>query len=107
MSGNQIQIPVIQTPNGEVTLLQQNANKVLRNINNQVVGLQTSVSQIQGLGDVILSPLTLAQFQTIHGSSWIVANGQSSVGTSYETLTNNKTVPTITVGGSTAFIKVN
>ena len=107
MAANQTQVPVIQTPNGALTLVQQNTNKVLRNINNQVTGLNTEVSQIQGLGDVILSPLTLSQFQTIHGTDWILANGQSSVGTAYETLTNIKTVPTVTISGVNSFIKVN
>lgn len=104
---NQVNIPVIQTQVPSLTQVQQNANKVLTNIYNQLTTLQSSVSKIQGLGDVILSPLTLSQFQTIHGTGWIVSNGQSSVGTSYETLTGNKTVPTITVSGATAFIKVD
>jgi hypothetical protein len=107
MAANQVQIPVIQTQTQAITQIQQNTNKVLRNINNQATSLQTEVSQIQGLGDVIFSPLTLTQFQTIHGTSWIEANGQSSVSTAYETLTGNKTVPTITISGATAFIKVN
>jgi hypothetical protein len=104
---NQTSIPVIQTPTPSLTQVQQNVNKVLNNIYGQVTSLQSSVSQIQGLGDVILSPLTLSQFQTIHGTNWIVANGQSSVSTGYETLTGQKTVPTVTVSGVTAFIKVN
>jgi|ERR1700677_457241 len=104
---NQVQIPVIQTTMMPLTQVQQNINKVFTNIYGQVTSIQTNVSTIQGLGDVILSPLTLTQFQTIHGTNWIVANGQSSVGTAYETLTNIKTVPTVTVGGVTAFIKVN
>lgn len=107
VAGNQVNIPVIQTPTQSVTQIQQNINKIFNNIYGQVTSLQTLVDQIQGLGDVILSPLTLSQFQTIHGTDWIVANGQSSVGTSYESLTNNKTVPTVSVSGVTAYIKVN
>jgi len=107
MSANQTQIPVIQTSNADVTQLQQNSNKVLRNLNNQIVSIQTTVDQIQGIGDVILSGLNLTQFQAIHGSNWIEANGQSSVGTAYETLTSFKVVPTVSVGGVTAYIKVN
>lgn len=103
---NQIQIPVIQTGDSG-TQIQQNTNKVFRNIYNQVVSLISDVSQIQGLGDVLLSPLSLVQFQLIHGDAWILANGQSSVGTKYQVLTNNLTVPTITVAGANAFIKVN
>lgn len=104
---NQVQVPVIQTSVNSLTQVQQNTNKVLRNINNQVVSIQNSLDTIQGLGDVIFSPLTLIQFQSIHSTDWIVANGQSAVGTAYETLTMNKTVPTITLSGATAYIKVN
>jgi hypothetical protein len=107
MANNQVNIPVIQTTMMPLTQVQQNINKVLNNIYGQVTFLQSTVTQIQGLGDVILSPLTLTQFQTIHGTGWIVANGQSSVGTAYETLTKLQTVPTVTVGGVTAYIKVN
>jgi hypothetical protein len=107
MAGNQVNIPVIQSPLGPLTLVQQNINKVLNNVYSQVTSVQSSVSKIQGVGDVILSPLTLMQFQSSHGNDWIVANGQSSVGTSYESLTGNKTVPTVTVSGVTAYIKVN
>lgn len=104
---NQTNIPVIQNAVPSLTQVQQNINKVLNNFDNKVTSLQSTVSQIQGIGDIILSPLTLSQFQNIHGSDWIIANGQSSVSTGYETLTGNKTVPTVTVSGTTAFIKVN
>jgi hypothetical protein len=104
---NQVNIPVIQNQVPGFVQAQQNINKVFNNIYGQLTSLQNSVSQIQSIGDVILSPLTLSQFQTNHGSDWIIANGQSSVGTGYETLTGNKTVPTVTVSGVTAFIKVN
>jgi hypothetical protein len=104
---NQTSIPVIQNADQSVVLLQQNANKVLRNLNNQIVQNTTDISQMTILGEIKLASLTLLQFQAIAGTNWILANGQSSVGTSYETLTGNKTVPTIIVAGSTAFIKVN
>lgn len=104
---NQVQIPVIQTTVPSLTQIQQNTNKVLNNIYNQVTTLQSTVTDIQGVGDVIFSPLTLAQFQQIHSTDWIEANGQSSVGTAYYSLTSIKTVPTITLSGATAYIKVN
>lgn len=107
MSANQCQIPVIQTSENNITQIQQNANKVLRNLNNQINVLQTDVSQMTILGEIKLASLTLTQFQAIAGINWILANGQSSVGTAYETLTGNKVVPNITVAGSTSFIKVN
>ena len=107
MSGNQTQIPVIQSADTTTTQLQQNSNKVLRNLNNQITSLTTSVNQLQILGEIKLSPLTLSQFQTEAGSTWIAANGQSCIGTDYSNLTKNNTVPTITITGTNAYIKVN
>jgi len=106
MSANQVQIPVIQTGD-HLTQIQQNVNKVLNNLNAQVVTLQTTVNALQGIGDIGFASLTLAQYQSVHGKGWVLANGQSSVGTAYEALTLNKTVPNITLTGATAFIKVN
>lgn len=107
MSGNQRQIPVIQTPDSNITQIQQNSNKVLRNLSNQVDSLNTSVDQLTILGEIKLASLTLAQFQSVAGTDWIAANGQSSVGTAYANLTKNLVVPNITVTGANAFIKVN
>ena|ERR1700743_1365888 len=107
VAGNQVNIPVIQTGTNSLTQIQQNVNKVLTNIYGQFTSLGDQVSQVQGLGDIILSSLSLSQFQTIHGTTWIESNGQSCVGTSYESLTGNKVVPNITVIGATPYIKVN
>lgn len=107
MAANQTKIPVMQTPLGPVNLIQQNVNKVFKNLNNQITTATTDINQMTILGEVKLAALTLSQFQTIAGTNWILANGQSSVGTAYETLTGNKTVPTVTVTGTTSFIKVN
>lgn len=104
---NQVQIPVIQNKDGNLTQVQQHANKVFRNLNNQIVMLQNDVNQMTIVGEIKIASLTLAQFQETSGDTWIEANGQSSVGTKYETLTGNKTVPTITVVGANSFIKVN
>jgi len=107
VGGNQVQVPVIQTPDQNVTLLQQNSNKVLRNLNNQINDLQVLVNETEIIGEIKIASLTLAQFQSVAGTGWILANGQSSVGTQYAKLTGNNTVPTITVAGATTFIKVN
>ncbi len=107
MAGNQRQIPVIQTPDNSVTQIQQNSNKVLRNLSNQVDDLNNSVNQTKIIGEVKFASLTLEQFQEIAGTNWILANGQSSVGTKYALLTGNNTVPTVTVTGTTTFIRVN
>lgn len=107
MSANQRQIPIIQTTTPGITQIQQNSNKVLRNLSNQIDSIQTDINQMTILGEVKIASLTLSQFQAIAGTNWILANGQSSVGTNYETLTGNKTVPTVTLAGVTSFIKVN
>lgn len=104
---NQTAIPVIQSQSQEVTLLQQNANKVLRNLSNKIDLNTNDINQMTIVGEIKLASLTLVQFQATAGVDWILANGQTSVGTAYETLTGNKTVPTVTVPGVTAFIKVN
>lgn len=46
-----------------------------------------------GIGEIRSSLLTLAQFQAIHGTNWIMCNGSSTVGTAYYTLTGNASVP--------------
>lgn len=104
---NQVNIPVIQTQGSDLTQVQQNINKVLNNIYGQLVTLAGNVSLIQSVGDVLFSPLGLSQFQDSHGEDWVVANGQSSVGTTYQSITGNNVVPTITLSGATAYIKVN
>jgi len=107
MAANQTQLPVIQTSDSSLTQVQQNANKVLRNLNNQITTLTTSLDQLEVIGEVKLSSLTLTQFQAATSTSWIEANGQSSVGTAYAQLTGNNTVPNVSVSGVNAYIKVN
>lgn len=104
---NQTSLPIIQTSDDSLTQIQQNVNKVLRNLYNQITANTDSITQSTIVGEIKLAALTLAQFQATAGTDWILANGQSSVGTAYALLTGNKTVPTITVSGTTAFIKVN
>lgn len=106
MNANQTQIPIIQTGD-QNTQIQQNTNKVLRNLNNQVTALQNFTGMLLGIGDVSFSALGLIQYQAIHGKTWILANGQSSVGTAYASFTGLLTVPTISVSGCNAYIKVN
>lgn len=107
VGGNQTQIPIIQTPDGNTTQIQQNSNKVLRNLNNQITSLQLDVNEMILIGEIKFANLTLSQFQKTAGTDWILANGQSSVGTQYALLTGNKVVPNISVTGTTAFIRVN
>jgi hypothetical protein len=45
------------------------------------------------VGMIVSSMLTLAQFQAINGSTWVLADGASVVGSSYAAITSNSTVP--------------
>lgn len=45
------------------------------------------------LGTIVASMLTLAQFQSELNSTWVLMNGDSVVGSDYETLTGNSNVP--------------
>ena len=47
----------------------------------------------RAVGDVEQSMLTLAQFQAIKGTGWVLADGSSCVGTTYATITGASTVP--------------
>lgn len=107
MSANQRQLPVIQSQDNIVTQLQQNSNKVLRNLSNNIDSIQISINEMTIIGEVKFASLTLEQFQDIAGTNWVLANGQSSVGTEYALLTGNNTVPTVTLAGTTTFIRVN
>lgn len=104
---NQRQIPVIQTDNGSVTQLQQNSNKVLRNLSNNIDSLQTSINEMTIIGEIKIANLSVSQFQDIAGTNWILTNGQSCVDTEYARLTGNKVVPTTSLTGINAFIRVN
>ena len=104
---NQTQIPYTQSPDGVLNLVQQYVNKVFRNINNQLNDVQASVAQMNILGEIKFSPLTLSQFQAQAGDTWIEANGQSCVGTKYASQYGLNTVPTVSVSGCTAYIKVD
>lgn len=104
---NQTQIPVIQTKDGTITQLQQNSNKVLRNLNNQIVSSQDFVNQMTIIGEIKIANLTVVQFQAITGTNWILCNGQSCVDTAYSRLTGNTTVPNISLGSVNNFIRIN
>jgi hypothetical protein len=104
---NQTNIPYMQTQNMALNQTQQNVNKVNNNNNNKIVSLQDQVAQMMILGEIKFAPFTLAQFQAQAGTDWILANGQSCIGTDYSKTYSQNTVPTISVPGTNAFIKVN
>jgi len=107
VAGNQRQIPVIQTPNAEMTQFQQNTNKVLRNLSNQVDTIFMSLNEMTIIGEIKIANLTVEQFQKVAGTNWLLTNGQSCVDTEYSRLTGNNTVPTLSLGSVNNFIKVN
>jgi microcystin-dependent protein len=45
------------------------------------------------IGDMRHSMLSLAQFQSINGTGWVLADGSSCVGTKYQTITGNANIP--------------
>ncbi|SRR6266403_2023100 len=104
---NQVQIPAIQTSNDALNQVQQNINKVLRNLNGQIQTLTLDMDNLTIIGEVKFASLTLPQFQSQAGNNWILANGQSSVGTQYAILFKTNVVPNVSVSGITAFIRVN
>jgi hypothetical protein len=108
---NQVQIPVLQDPNGQTVQLQLNVNKVFRNLNNQLNSVQTSLDEMTVIGEIKTANLSLAQFQAVTGINWVLCDGSSCVATAYSKLTGNNTVPTITspFGISTinAFIRIS
>lgn len=68
----------------------------------------TSLAGIHPIGGTLRASLTVGQFQSQMGTNWIAANGQSSVGTMYETITGNTVVPTIVdADGLTVMIRVD
>lgn len=105
MAGNQVSIPVIQTES-DLTQVQQNVNKVLKNLYNQITDLEQLVLASEIVGEVKYANLTTDQFQDVAGTEWFLCDGQSCVGTEYSLLTGNNVVPTI-VGPPNAFIKVD
>ena len=71
-------------------------------------GNDRTIVTVNPIGGILRADITVGQFQTQMGLGWIEANGQSSVGTAYETLTTNTVVPSITDGdGLTVMIRVD
>lgn len=107
VGGNQRAIPVIQTDNKDLTQVQQNTNKVFRNISDQADQLQIEMDQTIIIGEIKIANLTQPMFQGIAGDEWLLCNGQSCVDTEYSRLTGLNVVPTFTVGGINTFIRIN
>ena len=50
-------------------------------------------NSVHVLGEIKQSMLTVAQFQAEIGTTWVLCDGQSSVGSDYEAVTGKSTVP--------------
>ena len=50
-------------------------------------------SSLAVVGDVIHSMLTEAQFQSLRGTEWVLADGRSVVGSQYQTITGYSNIP--------------
>lgn len=107
VAGNQRQVPVIQSPDATQTQSQQNTNKVLRNLSNQIDSIQSDINEMTIIGEIKIVNLTPSQFQGVAGNNWLLTNGQSCVGTKYSVLTGNNTVPTLSLGAVNNYIRVN
>ena len=56
-------------------------------------GINYAIENAQPVGSIIHSMLTEAQFQAIIGIKWVLMDGQSVVGSDYETITGDSSIP--------------
>jgi hypothetical protein len=55
---------------------------------------RTNLAENQlALGTIVSSMLTLAQYQSLHGTGWVLADGTSCAGTSYATVSGATLLP--------------
>lgn len=104
---NPNQIPVIQSSSQELVQVQLNINRILRNLNNKIMNINDLITNGSNVGEVRFSSMNITQFQLSTSTDWVLADGQNCIGTKYANLTKNNTVPSISVSGVNAFIKVN
>lgn len=74
-----------------------------------VGGSDRTAVMIHPIAGVLKCDCTEAQFQAQMGTNWLEANGQSTVGTAYQTLTGNATLPSISPDsdGLTVMVRVD
>jgi hypothetical protein len=86
----------------------RNTNQLQDNINSSLTSLGNEINKLTVIGAAMLSPITLDQFQRQAGPGWVLCNGASCVGTSYNKLTGFLTVPTeADIGVFHWFIRIN
>jgi hypothetical protein len=90
MTYNQTQIPVLIHPDPVVTQLQQNVNRVLRNIASNSSSTPTPSTAI---GEVKSAFLTESQFQSQMGTNWVLCDGRSVTGSAFAALFGSSTLP--------------
>lgn len=97
-----VSIPQIQHPDRVVNQIQQNFVTAFN-------ALQRSLlNQTTAIGDIRESGLTVDQFQTFYGTTdWVLADGSSAIGSGYQRLTGNTTVPTKANGATNYFVRIN
>jgi hypothetical protein len=96
-----ITIPKVQTQDRNTNQLQNNANTAVGQLSSQI-------NQINIIGEIKLSTLTLDQFQRQGGPGWVFCNGANCVGSTYNKITGNLVVPTIAdLDGAHYFVRIN
>lgn len=68
-------------------------NYCLQKVANLLSRMATAELNYGAVGDIVPSMLTLAQFQAIRGTGWVLANGASATGTTYNTITGFANIP--------------
>lgn len=101
-TNNLFSLPKIQTTNRQI-------NQIQDNVRSQVAqGLQNAISASSAIGEVKGTTLTEDQLQNQLGGNWVLADGRNVVGSKYQQLTGNNTIPTIAAAGPVNyFIRIN
>ncbi len=85
-------------------------NQIQQNIIDGIDRIQVGLVPVtSSIGDTVLSPLTLAQFQSQRGKGWILSDGANVQGSLYQKITGSPTVPDQTADYPNAnpYIRVN
>jgi len=97
-----VTVPKVQTQDRTVNQLQTNISNAMQTVGQQ---LQNTGA---GIGDIKHSAMTLAQVQKQSGIGWVLCDGASCVGSSYNKQSNALTVPNIPeASGIYTYIRIN
>lgn len=96
-----VSVPQVQHSDRIVNQIQQNLTSAFDKLQqNQLLNTST-------VGDIRESALTTAQFQSFYGFQWVLADGQSVIGSDFQHLTGLTVVPDKTGGDTNFFIRIN